>query len=271
MKYKQILFGFTVFVALFAWLQIKFQYHFYYIEQSQLFLFSPDYLGEKIMTLGGFSALLSEFLVQFFIYPYVGPVVVAALLTLVGICTAEICKQLAPQVKFFLLYLLPVIALLFMHFDFNYRVQGTVSYLLMLIALLGYLRIRQDRWRLLVGCISVPILLIAAGSVAGLFALTACFIEFLKRTPKAYLSLLMVAEVGLLGVCCVCFAWIGEFRLAFLPCRICIIIRCYIPKLRFIMLGLRCHLYYFLLMGYGINKDSRAKADGSQVRSVCCK
>ena len=31
MKYKQILFGFTVFVALFAWLQIKFQYHFYYI------------------------------------------------------------------------------------------------------------------------------------------------------------------------------------------------------------------------------------------------
>ena len=102
MKYKQILFWFTVFVALFAWLQIKFQYHFYYIEQSQLFLFAPDYWGEKIMTLGGFSALLSEFLVQFFIYPYVGPVVVAALLTLVGICTAGICKQLAPQVKFFL-------------------------------------------------------------------------------------------------------------------------------------------------------------------------
>ena len=75
MKYKLVAFWLIVFGALFAFLQMCFEYHFYYIEQSQLFLFSEAYIRNKLLLPGGFSMLVAEFLVQFFIRPYVGALV----------------------------------------------------------------------------------------------------------------------------------------------------------------------------------------------------
>ena len=92
MKYKLVAFWLIVFGALFAFLQMCFEYHFYYIEQSQLFLFSEAYIRNKLLLPGGFSMLVAEFLVQFFIRPYVGALVTAALLTGVGVCTAGIVR-----------------------------------------------------------------------------------------------------------------------------------------------------------------------------------
>ncbi len=139
MKYKLVAFWLVVFGALFAFLQTRFEYHFYYIEQSQLFLFSEAYIRNKLVLPGGFSMLVAEFFVQFFIRPYVGALVTAALLTGVGICTAGIVKRIASASGLFILYVQPMLALLFMHFDFNYRVQGTVCYLMMTALLCGYM------------------------------------------------------------------------------------------------------------------------------------
>lgn len=101
MKLKFVTFWLVVFGALFTFLQINFQYHFFYIEQSQLFLFSGMYLADKIVLPGGLALLLSEFLVQFFIAPYVGAAIVAALLTGVGMWTAGIVRRIAPSSDFF--------------------------------------------------------------------------------------------------------------------------------------------------------------------------
>ena len=49
MKYKLVAFWLIVFGALFAFLQMCFEYHFYYIEQSQLFLFSEAYIRNKLL------------------------------------------------------------------------------------------------------------------------------------------------------------------------------------------------------------------------------
>ena len=184
MKYKLVAFWLIVFGALFAFLQMCFEYHFYYIEQSQLFLFSEAYIRNKLLLPGGFSMLVAEFLVQFFIRPYVGALVTAALLTGVGVCTAGIVKRIAPVSGFFILYVLPMLALLFMHFDFNYRVQGTVCYLMMMSLLCGYMRIRNDLFRLVAGCVLVPVLFWLAGSITVLFAGMVCLFEGLRRTPK---------------------------------------------------------------------------------------
>lgn len=62
MKYKLVAFWLIVFGALFAFLQMCFEYHFYYIEQSQLFLFSEAYIRNKLLLPGGFSMLVAEFL-----------------------------------------------------------------------------------------------------------------------------------------------------------------------------------------------------------------
>ena len=217
MKYKLVAFWLIVFGALFAFLQMCFEYHFYYIEQSQLFLFSEAYIRNKLLLPGGFSMLVAEFLVQFFIRPYVGALVTAALLTGVGVCTAGIVKRIAPVSGLFILYVLPMLALLFMHFDFNYRVQGTVCYLMMMALFCGYMRIRNDLFRLVAGCVLVPVLFWLAGSIAVLFAGMVCLFEGLRKTPKWYISLIGVAEVLLLGVGAVYFSLMGEYRWVFGP------------------------------------------------------
>lgn len=217
MKYKLVAFWLIVFGALFAFLQMCFEYHFYYIEQSQLFLFSEAYIRNKLLLPGGFSMLVAEFLVQFFIRPYVGALVTAVLLTGVGVCTAGIVKRIAPVSGLFILYVLPMLALLFMHFDFNYRVQGTVCYLMMMALLCGYMRIRNDLCRLVAGCVLVPVLFWLAGSIAVLFAGMVCLFEGLRKTPKWYISLIGVAEVLLLGVGTVYFSLMGEYRWVFGP------------------------------------------------------
>lgn len=217
MKYKLVAFWLIVFGALFAFLQMCFEYHFYYIEQSQLFLFSEAYIRNKLLLPGGFSMLVAEFLVQFFIRPYVGALVTAALLTGVGVCTAGIVKRIAPVSGLFILYVLPILALLFMHFDFNYRVQGTVCYLMMMALLCGYMRIRNDLFRLVAGCVLVPVLFWLAGSITVLFAGMVCLFEGLRKTPKWYISLIGVAEVLLLGVGTVYFSLMGEYRWVFEP------------------------------------------------------
>ena len=217
MKYKLVAFWLIVFGALFAFLQMCFEYHFYYIEQSQLFLFSEAYIRNKLLLPGGFSMLVAEFLVQFFIRPYVGALVTAVLLTGVGVCTAGIVKRIAPVSGLFILYVLPMLALLFMHFDFNYMVQGTVCYLMMMALLCGYMRIRNDLFRLVAGCVLVPVLFWLAGSIAVLFAGMVCLFEGLRKTPKWYISLIGVAEVLLLGVGTVYFSLMGEYRWVFGP------------------------------------------------------
>ena len=217
MKYKLVAFWLVVFGALFAFLQTRFEYHFYYIEQSQLFLFSEAYIRNKLVLPGGFSMLVAEFFVQFFIRPYVGALDTAALLTGVGICTAGIVKRIASASGLFILYVQPMLALLLMHFDFNYRVQGTVCYLMMTALLCGYMRIRNDLFRLVAGCVLVPVLFWLAGSIAVLFAGMICLFEGLRKTPKWYISLIGVAEVLLLGVGTVYFSLMGEYRWVFGP------------------------------------------------------
>lgn len=217
MKYKLVAFWLVVFGALFAFLQLFFQFHFYYIEQSQLFQFTWPYVAEGIVLPGGLSLLLSEFLVQFFIVPYAGPGIVAALLTGVGVWTAGVVRRILPSPVFFILYLLPVIALLFMHFNFNYLVQGTVAYIMLLKSLYWYVRISAFTRRIAVGAFLTVLLFWLAGPVALLFAVTISLYELLSKTPKWYWILSVLAEALLLGICSVYFAQVGEYRLAFGP------------------------------------------------------
>ena len=53
MRYKQILLGLILFVLLGGFLQITGKFHFFYIEQLQLFQFSEDYLADKISKTSG--------------------------------------------------------------------------------------------------------------------------------------------------------------------------------------------------------------------------
>ena len=83
-KYSGVALNVIVFVFLFIFLRIFSEYHFYCVEQNQLFQLTPIFIIDKLMQPGGLVMVLSGCLVQFFILPNVGAMITAALLTSLG-------------------------------------------------------------------------------------------------------------------------------------------------------------------------------------------
>jgi hypothetical protein len=91
----------TVFVALFWGLQRYGAFHFLYIEQEQLFLYSRSYLLSVGMQPAGAVRLLTEYGIQFFVHPYAGALSMSVLFTGIGLLTAAILKRAAPSVPLY--------------------------------------------------------------------------------------------------------------------------------------------------------------------------
>lgn len=217
MKYRIALFGLLLFILLALFLQWTNAYHFLFIEQNQLFLFSSSYMAERIMIPGGLALLAGEFLVQFFVLPYAGAILTALLLTGVGLLTALICKRIAHALPLYLLYFLPVLSLLFMHFNFNYLIQGTVAFILLLAFFYLYLSVSTFKYRLIIAVVTIPLLFWWGGSIACLYALCVFVWEMLNRTHGWYWMPFVVLEAAALAFASVYFGLLGEYKFAFLP------------------------------------------------------
>ena len=217
MKLKVIAFWLLIFIALFAFLQAYSKFHFYFIEQSQLFQLTWEYISGKLMLPGGLALVLSEFLVQFFILPYTGAAIVAGLLVVTGLTVRALVHRIVPATNLFLLYLVPVILVMFLHFDFNYLVYGTVALDIMLFVLYLCLRISNNTWRIGVEVLSTFVLYGLVGAAAFLFSILVVIYELFNKTPKGYWGFLSLFSAVLCGVCSVYFSAVGEYRFAFLP------------------------------------------------------
>lgn len=217
MKLKVISFWLVVWSALFTFLQVYSKYHFYFIEQSQLFQSTWEYISDKLFLPGGFALVLSEFLVQFFILPYAGAAITTTILVIMGLCIRGIVRKIAPASEMFLLYLLPMVLVLFLHFDFNYFLAGTIALDWVLLIFYLCLCIPDGKFRMVLEIILAPILFGLVGSAAFLFALLISIYEILNKTAKGYWGFVGLALVILCGVCSVYFAALGEYRFAFLP------------------------------------------------------
>lgn len=94
-----------------------------------------------------------------------------------------IVRRIAPDTNCFLLYLIPIVLIMFLHFDFNYLVFGTIAFNMMLCALYFCLCISTDKWRMIAEIIITPLLYGLAGSVACLFALSVVVLSSLIKLP----------------------------------------------------------------------------------------
>lgn len=207
---------FLLFCILYLLLYGIFNYLFVYIEQTQLFQFTTQYAYSVLFHPGGLALYLSEFLVQFYILPGVGAFITTLLLVGITASTAYLLKQLRPQSKLFLLYVLPSLALLVLHLDYNYYVQGSLAYLLMLIFLCIYLKLKFPV-RFIVGIITIPVLFLLAGSVATLYTISIILVDFFTHEKRKILSLFYFPDLLVTGLCGIYWGGISETRIIFMP------------------------------------------------------
>ena len=216
MKYIRLMAGIACFVVTAVFLQVTNSFHFYYIEQLQLFRYAADYWIAQLSEVGGVAALLGEGLTQYFAYPYVGPVVIAALLTGVFGWTAAILRQLQPKREPWLLALLPALALLLIQFDFNYLLKGTVAFVGMELALFAWMRVQRPGLRGISALFGVLFLYLTLGPIAGLFAVCTLLIDLCKqRGKRAYIfDLFAIALFALLAGLAVELTWVRNAAFA---------------------------------------------------------
>jgi hypothetical protein len=90
-KFNAILSGlFCIGMFLFWWL--LYPQWLSYQEQNQLFLWTWDYLAERLSVAGGLADWLGECLTQFFYIPWLGAALMALLMTGIQLLTARLCK-----------------------------------------------------------------------------------------------------------------------------------------------------------------------------------
>ena len=78
-----LLFG----VAVLLFFGLAYPHHLHYQEQFQLFLFDSTYVWDIIKLPGGMADLLGRFSTQFFLYAWVGALIIAVLLSAVQLLT----------------------------------------------------------------------------------------------------------------------------------------------------------------------------------------
>jgi len=147
----------TLAVATFCFFAFAYPGHLYLHEQNQLFLLKWDYVLRGVAAPGGCVDMMGEFLVQFFLFPVLGALILALLVAKVNVIAAFVLEKMS-DTKNLLVWSLggipAVLALIFLVTD-NSIVGGVVALLLAMSLLVGVLSVRNARVRGILGCVGV--------------------------------------------------------------------------------------------------------------------
>ncbi len=208
----------AVCVLLFYFLQSSQEFYYFYREQQQIFLSENDYILNLLKPIGGFAAMVGQWLVQFFVLPYMGAVISTLLSLMAAIFLGLTLRKLDQKNLWwisltFLPFFLYNVCLqdVYVHYD------GLVALTIGCICLWKYAMLPKDRWvlRLIGGIVLSLVLFYLAGSVAVLICLTMLLFDWLRKAPKAYLGVLPLALVLLTGIVAVYYGWMVDYSYAF--------------------------------------------------------
>ena len=205
-------------VATFLFLQVFNAYHFYYIEQSQLFQTTFFYFAESVSHPGGFTEYISHFLMQFFIVPYLGAVIETIILLLIYFASSKFILKHPKNQLFFFAPATIFLSFLLMSFDVNIFFQGFLSYLFCIYALAIFSSASESLLRRMLIFLIIPSIYWLAGSVSILFAFSFFLNELIYGTSKKRIGWLFLPVFALfVSWLSVRLSITGNLRAAFLP------------------------------------------------------
>lgn len=177
------------------------QYHFYYLEQTQLFI--PD--TKILLEPEGIAAFLTGSYVQHFGIPFVGPLLLAIFNTLTAWGASRLLDKICPDSNWRILSQLIPISLTCLFFNHLYRMEGTTTYCLVLLLLVIHQSIRNEWLRLFTAYIFLPFISFGMGPIATFWAMTIILLEFLRKSGIRIYSLFLLPATGL-------FAWLMYYK-----------------------------------------------------------
>ena len=221
MKHIPLLYTLLLGVAVLLFFGLAYPHHLHYQEQYQLFLFDSTYVGDIVKHPGGVADLLGRFCTQFFLFAWVGALIIALLLMSVQLFVL----RLANYGWLYGLSFVPSFLLWFFLLDENALLGGVWAVLLTLLAINGYLLLPKGWGRRVAILIVIPILYWMVGPALG----GSHYYRYPHVTPyilyAAWLSAVILPL--LIRVCC---KWVNASHLSPFISHL-------IPLLVFIVMG----------------------------------
>ena len=152
-----LLFG----VAALLFFGLAYLHHLHYQEQYQLFLFDSTYAWEIIKQPGGTADLLGRFCTQFFLYAWVGALIIALLLSAVQL----LMLRLVGRGWLYGLSFVPSFLLWLFLLDENALLGGVWAVLLTLLVACVIVKLTNGRIRYVLLIIAIPVLYWLVGPV----------------------------------------------------------------------------------------------------------
>ena len=173
MKHLHLLYTLLFGVAVLLFFGLAYPHHLHYQEQYQLFLFDSNYVWEIVRHPGGVADLLGRFCTQFFLYAWVGALIIALLLSAVQLLTLRLlngqCSMFNVQSSIFNvqwsygLSFVPSFLLWLFLLDENALMGGIWAVLLTQLTVLGYLLLPKGWTRRIVVLVTLPVLYFLVG------------------------------------------------------------------------------------------------------------
>ena len=195
-------------VAVVLFFGLAYPHHLHYQEQFQLFLFDSNYVWDIVKQPGGVADLLGRFCTQFFLYAWVGAVIIGILLSVVQLLTL----QLIGSSKLYGLSFLPSFFLWLFLLDEHALMGGVWAVLLTLLAVWGLSKLPKGLVRYIGIIVALPILYWMVGSYwSG---------SHYYRYPRVFPTLLYVAWLLALAIpllVYVCRKWLKDSKGLVIP------------------------------------------------------
>ena len=154
MKYLRGLCTLIFGVAVLLFFGLAYPHHLHYQEQYQLFLFDNTYVWDIVRHPGGVADLLGRFCTQFFLFAWVGALIIAVLLSLIQVLMLRLIKW----GWLYGLTFLPSFLLWLFLLDENALMGGVWAVLLTLLVISGCLLLPKGWLRRIAILVAIPIL-----------------------------------------------------------------------------------------------------------------
>lgn len=160
-KKGYLLASFLFGVAVVLFFGLAYPHHLHYQEQFQLFLFDHAYVWDIVRHPGGVADLLGRFSTQFFLYAWVGALIIALLLSAVQLLTS----RLMSGGWLYGLSFVPAFLLWLFLLDENALLGGVWAVLLSLLAAWGIVSLTKGWTRLVLFVVAILALYLLVGPV----------------------------------------------------------------------------------------------------------
>jgi hypothetical protein len=147
-------------------------------EQMQLFMTNTGYFFQHLKVQGGFAIYLGEFFTQFFLFPWVGVVMVSGIIFSVYYGIRCILNQLSPN-GFSVLAFFPAMGYCFLLCNDFYCLSGALAVALAIWTVVVYLKIKEPVWRTSFGFLAIPLIYWLLGGAYILFVLSVISAELI--------------------------------------------------------------------------------------------